>query len=93
MTYNDDKLINDTWSENVYIETDEYIIKGLVHMPKIVKKNRILTEILNGNKQFLAVTDCQMESKLTPQRPIEYQDFLEVNLSKVLIIRPLEQDA
>ena len=88
---NEKKFFADAWSEKVYIETKEYIIKGTVHMPKVGKKNRLLTEILNTNKQFLAVTDCEIESKLAPQKPIEKYKFLEVNLSTVLIMRPIEQ--
>ena len=81
--------LNSAWSENVYIETAEYIIKGVVHMPKIGKRNRLLTEILNTNKQFLAVTDCYIESKLSPHKEIEHYDFLELNLSTILLMRPL----
>ena len=85
------KIPADVWSERVYIETKEYVIRGTVYMPKVGKKNRLLTEILNTNKQFLAVTDCDIESKLTPQKPVEHYKFLEVNLSTVLIMRPVEQ--
>ena len=81
---------NSAWSEKVYIETTEYVIKGNVYMPKIGKRSRLLTEILNTNKNFLAVTDCTIESKLFPQKEVENYDFIEVNLSTVLIIRPVE---
>ena len=81
--------LNNAWSEKVYIETIEYIIKGTVHMPKIGKRERLLTEILNTNKQFLAVTDCYMESKLSPQKEVEHYDFLELNMSTILYMRPL----
>ena len=91
MDKEDKKIPIEAWSERVYIETKEYVIKGTVYMPKIGKRTRLLTEILNTNKQFLAVTDCEIESKLTPQRPIEKYKFLEVNLSTVLIMRPVEQ--
>ena len=80
---------NSAWSEKVYIETAEYVIKGVVYMPKIGKRTRLLTEILNTNKQFLAVTDCYIESKLMPQKEVEHYDFLELNLSTILMMRPL----
>lgn len=84
------ELISGSWSENVYIETAEYIIRGYVHMPKIGKRSRLLTEILNTTKQFIAVTDCQIESKLAPQRDVEKFDFIEVNISTILIMRPID---
>ena len=80
------------WREKVYIETAEYTIKGYVFMPKIGKRARMLSEILNTTKQFLAVTDCQVESKLFPQKEIEEHDFMEINLSSILIMRPLNED-
>ena len=81
--------IKDTvWKEKVYIETAEFKIVGFVYVPKIGKKTRILTEILNSNKQFIAVKNCSLEFKLIPQKEIEYHDFLQVNLSSILIMRP-----
>ena len=77
-----------TWSERGYIETTEYIIKGLVFMPKMGKKSRLLSEILNSNRQFIAVTECSVESKLKPRKEIEKYAFLEVNISTILIMRP-----
>ena len=85
----DEKEENGAWSEKVYIETTEYTIKGTVFMPKIGKRARLLTEILNTHKQFLAVTDCYIEYKLVPQREVEHYDFIELNLSTILMMRPL----
>ena len=89
---NNDKIeFNEAWNERVYIETTEYIIRGTVFMPKIGKKDRLLTEILNTNKHFLAVTDCVIESKLVPQKEVERFDFIEINLSTVLLMRPIDE--
>ncbi|MBR1776526.1 hypothetical protein IJ750_05590 [bacterium] len=78
------------WREKVYIETTEHIIKGYVFMPKIGKRARMLSEILNTNKQFVAVTDCQIEFKLIPQREVERYEFMQVNLASILLMRPLD---
>lgn len=82
-------MSSSAWKEKVYIETAEFIIKGYVFMPKMGKKNRLLSDLLNTNKQFLAVKGCTLESKLVPQREIENHDFLQVNISTILIMRPL----
>ena len=82
------KMESEAWSEKVYIETNEYIFRGTVHMPKIGKRKRLLSEILNSNKQFIAVTDCDAESKLSPQNPVQHYKFIEINLSTILIMRP-----
>ncbi len=85
--------ITDTvWREKVNIETAEFIIIGYIYMPKIGKRSRLLTEALNGRKQFLAVKDCRLEFKLMPQREIEYHEFLQVNISTILLMRPVYED-
>ena len=83
------ELNTSAWRERVYIETAEYVIKGYVFMPKIGKKARLLSDILNTNKSFIAVKDCILESKLNPSRPIEEHDFMQVNVSTILLMRPL----
>lgn len=83
------ELTTSAWREKVYIETSEHIIKGYVFMPKIGKRSRLLSEVLNTNKQFIAVKNCTLEYKLTPQRDVEDHDFLQVNISSILIMRPL----
>ena len=86
------ELTTSAWREKVYIETTEYVIKGYVFMPKIGKRNRLLSEILNTTKQFIAVKNCSIESKLVPQKDVEYHEFIQVNLSTILIMRPLNDD-
>lgn len=61
-------------------------------MPKIGKKNRLLSEVLNGNKNFLAVKNCTLEYKLNPSKNVEEHDFMQVNISSILIMRPLYED-
>ena len=85
-------LIDSVWKEKVCIETTEYIIQGYVFMPKIGKRNRLLSEVLNSNKDFIAVKECKLESKINPKREVEYYDFLQVNLSSILLMRPLNDD-
>ena len=83
------ELTTSSWREKVYIETTEHIIRGYIFMPKIGKKNRLLSEVLNGNKNFLAVKNCSMEYKLNPSKNVEEHEFMQVNISSILIMRPL----
>ena len=86
------ELTTSAWREKVYIETPEHVIKGYVFMPKIGKRNRLLSEILNTNKNFIAVKDCTLEYKLNPSRDIEEHEFLQVNLLSIMIMRPMNDD-
>ena len=82
------ELTEAAWQERVYIETAEHIIKGDIYMPKIGKKQRLLSEVLNSNKTFIAVKNCSLEYKRHPRRAVEKHEFMQVNLSSILIMRP-----
>ena len=60
-------------------------------MPNVVKKERLLSEMLNSGKTFLAVKDLSLEYKLNTAKDVEKFSFLEVNLSSILIMRPIDE--
>lgn len=84
------ELKTSAWREKVYIETTEHIISGYIFMPNIGKRNRLLTEVLNSGKSFIAVKECTLEYKHLPSKEIEKHDFMQVNISSILIMRPIE---
>ena len=86
------ELTTSAWREKVYIETAEHIICGYVFMPKIGKKSRLLSEILNTGKEFIAVKNCTLEYKLNPSKNIEKHEFMQVNVSSILLMRPMYED-
>lgn len=79
------------WREKVYIETAEHIICGYIFMPKIGKKERLITEVLNSGKSFIAVKECTVEYKHIPSKEIENHNFMQVNLTSILIMRPADE--
>jgi len=85
------EMVSSAWKERVYIETSEHIICGYVFMPKIGKRNRLLSEVLNMGKSFLAVKDCTLEYKNKMSGEVENHDFLQVNVSSILIMRPINE--
>lgn len=86
------ELSTSAWREKVYIETAEHIIEGYIFMPKIGKKNRLLSEVLNTGKNFIAVKKCTLEYKLNTQRDVEEHEFIQVNLASILIMRPIYEE-
>lgn len=94
MKNNDDILDLSTvaWRERVYIETSEHVICGYVFMPKSGNKARLLSEILNNGKSFIAVKDCTLEYKLNPHRPVESHEFMQINSLSIILMRPLKND-
>lgn len=85
-------FLSGVWSERVLVVTQDYEIKGYVFMPKTGKKNRVLSDILNGIKRFVAIKDCEIRHRLIPERKTEFHNFLQLNLSSIILLRPLSDD-
>ncbi|MBQ7450814.1 hypothetical protein IJS77_05290 [bacterium] len=81
-------IISSYWVERVVIITENYEITGNIYMPKSTKKSRLLSELLNGNRKFIAVKDCIMQTKMAGSMEPEYLDFLEINISSIILIKP-----
>ncbi len=84
--------ISGFWSEKVFIITEDYEIKGYVFMPKTGRKNRVLSDILNGKRRFVAVKDAVITNRHSPERKIETNDFIQLNLDSIILIRPGSHD-
>lgn len=80
--------ISGFWSEKVYIITEDYEIKGFVFMPKTGRRNRVLSDILNGSRRFVAVKDAEITSRKNSDRKIETSEFIQLNLDSIILIRP-----
>ena len=81
-------FITGVWSERVLVITEDYEIKGYVFMPKTGRRNRLLTDILNSEKRFVAIKDCKLKHRKSANRVIERHDFLQLNLDSIVLIRP-----
>lgn len=76
------------WSEKVMVITNDFEITGQVFMPKTGKRNRALTEILNGKKRFIAVKNCELKHRNKKNEQIEKHEFIQVNLDSIVVLRP-----
>ena len=84
----DNDFTNGVWSERVLVITQDYEIKGSVFMPKIGKRSRVLSDILNSKKRFVAIKDCEVSYRLMPNRRTEFHDFVQLNINSIIILRP-----
>lgn len=85
---NNDTFFSGVWSERVLVVTQDYEIRGYVFMPKTGKKNRVLSDILNGNKRFVAIKDCEIVHRNNASRKSEKQNFIQLNLNSIILLRP-----
>ena len=82
---------NETMPVEVCILTKDHDIKGTVHVSKLTKANRELTEVLNDKeRRFLAVTNVEIMGKNSSNTPRRY-DFLEIHMDAIVIIHPAAQ--
>lgn len=80
--------ISGFWSEKIFVLTEDYEIKGCVFMPKTGRKNRILSDILNGKKRFVAIKDAEIKCRKYPERKVEIHEFIQLNLDSIVLLRP-----
>lgn len=83
-------FLDGVWSERVLVITKDYEIRGSVFMPRTGRKNRILSDILNGGKRFVAIKNCEIIHRDFPNRKVETHDFLQLNLNAIILLRPLK---
>ena len=74
------------WTERIFVVTNDFEVRGYVFLPKTGKKNRILTDILNSNKKFIAIKDCHIKYRLDNSE--EHQEFIQLNINSIIMLRP-----
>ncbi|MDD3150936.1 MAG: hypothetical protein PHV68_08885 [Candidatus Gastranaerophilales bacterium] len=89
LTVQEAKIITGVWSEKILVITEDYEITGYVFLPKTSKKNRVLSDILNGKKRFIAIKDALIVHRNSPTRKAENHGFIQLNLSSITMLRPV----
>ena len=84
-----ESFIKGVWSEHVLVITEDYEIVGKIFLPKINKRNRVLSDLLNGKKRFMAIKNCQIKHRHFPDRTTEEQDFIQLNINSIIMLRPI----
>ena len=88
---NKNQLTSLYWIEKVVIITDNYEITGNIYMPKSTKKSRLLSELLNSSRKFIAVKDCSLQTRISGSMEPEFTDFLEININSIILIKPYKE--
>ncbi len=90
-TENQNSVLSSYWIEKVVIVTDNYEIIGSIYMPKTTKYSRLLSELLNSNRKFIAVKDCTLQSRMLGAVEPEVLDFLEINVNSIILLKPYKE--
>lgn len=84
---NTSEITSGFWSEKVLAVTDDYEVRGYVFMPKTGRKNRVLSDILNSNRRFVAIKEAHIVHRKSPDKFTEQQSFIQLNLNEIIMIR------
>ncbi len=80
-----------TESIRVMVSTPNYTMEGNLFLSRSMKENRRLTNLLNSDKRFIALTDVTMTDRKSGETdPAPYQ-FIQLNLDMVELIKPLSE--
>lgn len=86
------EITSSYWIEKVVIITESYEIIGNIFMPKTTKRSRLLSELLNSNRKFIAIKDCTLQSRINGSFEPETLDFLEININSIILLKPFSND-
>ena len=80
-------LESTTESLRVHLTTPHYEIEGTIYLSRSMKESRRLTNLLNGDKRFLALTDVTLVPRDSIKK--ETYPFIQVNIATIELVRPL----
>ncbi|MDD3594263.1 MAG: hypothetical protein PHX18_06520 [Candidatus Gastranaerophilales bacterium] len=81
-------FVSGVWSERVLVITEDFEIKGFIFYPKTGRKNRVLSDVLNNQKRFVAIKNCELRHRKSAVKAIENHEFIQLNLDSIIMIRP-----
>lgn len=92
MSLSDSPIFSELTTESTRIQlmTASYILEGNVYLPRAMKENRRLTNLLNSDKRFLAMTKVMMMNRETGDVESESLPFIQVNMDAIEIIKPID---
>ncbi|MBY0449575.1 MAG: hypothetical protein K2X01_02985 [Cyanobacteria bacterium] len=73
------------------IVTRGYLLEGLIYLSKLSKDKRRLTNLLNGDKRFIAMTKVKVMDRITGKvDPTEYP-YLHININSIEMVKPSQE--
>ncbi len=82
-----------TESTRVMVATPNYEMEGNLYLSRSMKESRRLTNLLNGDKRFIALTDVKVINRKTGHAEEERLPYVHVNLATIELIKPLSPKA
>ncbi|MEB3285983.1 MAG: hypothetical protein VKJ04_00615 [Vampirovibrionales bacterium] len=74
--------------KRVTIVTRTFRFEGYLHTPKVGKESRRISELLNADRNFLAITQATVTEIATGNSWGETHEMLQVSLSAIEYVKP-----
>ncbi|WP_373531043.1 hypothetical protein [Vampirovibrio sp.] len=75
------------------VVTRFFNLEGRIHFPKLGKEGRRLSNMLNGTRRFIAMTDVQITHRADGVKDPKIHPFIEINVEAIEFIQPYGEDA
>lgn len=73
------------------VSTPNYVLEGNLFLSRSMKENRRLTNLLNSDRRFLALTDVTMTERKSGETDSKTYPFIQLNLDMVELVKPLSE--
>lgn len=70
------------------VVTRSFQFEGDIHCPKLGKEGRRLSNTLNSDRNFIAMTNVTIINRANGQRDPKIHPFIQVNLKSIEFVRP-----
>lgn len=89
------ELFSELTTEPTKIEivTATHQMVGYIFLPRAMKENRRLTNLLNGDKRFIALTKVAVTDRLTGHKESKIYPFVQININSIELVKPIEENS
>lgn len=88
------ELFSELTTEPTRIEvvTATHRLVGYIFLPRAMKENRRLTNLLNSDKRFIALTKVSVTDRLTNTTEPTTYPFVQMNINTIELVKPVDGD-
>ncbi len=70
------------------VVTRFFNLEGSIHFPKLGKEGRRLSNMLNSDRKFIAMTNVSIVNRMNGAKDPKTYPFIEINLEAIEFIQP-----
>lgn len=70
------------------VVTRFFNLEGDIHFPRLGKEGRRLSNMLNGDRKFIAMTNVSIVNRMNGAKDPKTYPFIEINLEAIEFIQP-----